>query len=107
MDFKKAVKESLRNRYVRFIGEYEYDDNMSSAQAIYYFKNLDDNLIEPMSKEIINVYSQGDGNELKSKMKALISSSALTYNLIGNDNISVISNAEFELGRYSVTFEKQ
>lgn len=107
MDFNKAVLESLKERYVRFIGKFEYDDKMSSPQAIYYFKNLDDNLIEPMTKETVNMYSQGDGNELESKMKALKSSSAMTYNLIGNGNIRVKLNAEFEPGEYSVTFEKQ
>lgn len=105
MDFKKAVSEILKKRYVRFIGEFEYDDKMSSSQAIYYFKNLDDNLIEPMTEATKEMYSKGNGNELNSKMKALKSSSAMTYNLMGNDIIEVKSNAEFEPGKYSITFE--
>jgi len=106
MDFKTTVIENLKKRFVRLRGDFEYDDEMSSTQAIYYFKNLDNNLIDSMTKETVNMYVKADGNELKSNMKALKSSSAMTYNLIGNDSIRVKTNA-FQPDLYSVTYEKK
>ena len=52
-----------------------------------YLYSLADNLFEPLSKENLDSYNSGDGNETKdsktrlAKMKALHSSSAIVVNL--------------------------
>ena len=53
----------------------------------YYLKNLADNLEHPMEHTTEDAYGSGSGNELRVKMRALHSSSALTFNLFGNDAV--------------------
>lgn len=85
-----------------------HDDNMRSSQAEFYFKDLQDNLIEPMSSETTSAYESGDGNELEEKMRALRSSSAMTYNLLGNGWTTVKRESSiFTPGKYKITYEKQ
>ncbi|NDV47904.1 hypothetical protein D0T49_12690 [Paludibacter sp. 221] len=57
-----------------------------------YLHNLSDNLFEPLSKESLDCYNSGDGNETRdgrthlAKMKALHSSSAIVVNLFQHWN---------------------
>lgn len=61
-----------------------------------------------MSQKITKQYKAGSGNELQDKMRALKSSSAMTYNLLGNnDNITLIKDKTICAGIYSVEYEKQ
>lgn len=58
-------------------------------------------------------YRRGSGGELKdsttpAKMKSIRSSSAMTYNLLGNQQIDLINGRNyFSKGTYSVEYEKQ
>lgn len=74
----------------------------------FYFKDLKDNLICDMSPQVVKAYSDGAGNELKKKMRALHSSSAMTFNIFGNSKVKIKRN-KFGLppGIYSVEYEKQ
>ncbi len=62
----------------------------------YYFDRLEDNLIAKMSEEDIGDYRRGSGNELDGKMKALYSSSAMTFNVFcnkkNNRKVNIIDN---------------
>jgi hypothetical protein len=78
---------------------------MSARQ--FYLKDLRDNLIEPMSTKTLSSYKMGSGNELDDKMRALRSSSAMTYNLLGNTAVKLRGNERIDSGTYAVTFEKQ
>lgn len=46
-----------------------------------YTQKLDDNLFEPLLPDVRSDFSQGDGKELRSKMRAVHSSSALSVNI--------------------------
>lgn len=74
----------------------------------FYFKELRDNLIYDMSPQVTKAYSDGTGNELVKKMRALHSSSAMTFNIFGNSKVKIKRN-KFGLtpGIYSVEYEKQ
>ena len=74
----------------------------------YYLKNLADNLEHPMEHTTEDAYGSGSGNELRVKMRALHSSSALTFNLFGNDAVKLYPN-EHNLtpGKYQVEYEKK
>lgn len=105
---KHEILQLLKNNYENATGGVmQSDDLMQSTQAAFYFKNLDDNLIELMGKDALKAYSDGSGNELEKKMKALRSSSAMTFNLFGNDNAKVRSGKFFDSGIYKVSFEMQ
>lgn len=80
----------------------------------FHLKELRDNLFEPMSVEHQKEYGAGNGSELldknekPAKMKALRSSSAMTFNILGNDNIAIFENNHgIPIGKYRVGFEKK
>lgn len=105
----KEILDYLVKRYEEATGTTMVcDTSMNSEQSDYYFKLLNDNLIEPMSACSKKQYKDGDGNELEEKMRAIRSSSALTYNLFGN-NPAVINTEKLKFvpGTYKVTYEKQ
>lgn len=105
----KEMLDYLVKRYQEATGStMVYDTTMNSEQGRYYFKLLEDNLIEPMSDDNVKQYKNGDGNELEEKMRAIRSSSALTYNLFGNNHIAMkVENSFFVPGLYEVVYEKQ
>lgn len=105
----KEILDYLVGKYEEVTGKkMQFDDAMNSEQKQYYFKNLEDNLIEEMTETIIRQYKVGDGNELEEKMRAIRSSSAMTYNLLGNTEVTIKEeNKIFTPGVYNVVFEKQ
>lgn len=60
-----------------------------------------------MSETFKCKYKCGSGNELKYKMRALRSSSAMTYNIFGNNSKLVIVDNRIGKGRYKIEYEKQ
>lgn len=52
----------------------------------FYVRRLEDNLVQPMGERHVREYGAGAGAELDDKMRALRSSSAMTFNLLGNDH---------------------
>lgn len=83
-----------------------------------YFCELEDNLIIPMCDEHREQYEGGSGSELKEgknhgkllppKMKCVHSSSAMAFNLLGNQDVSFTENRYFIIpGNYSIEYEKQ
>lgn len=107
--FTKEILDYLVEKYEAATGKkMQFDETMNSEQKQYYFKNLEDNLIEEMSDEVMVQYKTGDGNELEEKMRAIRSSSAMTYNLLGNTEVTIKDgNKYFSSGVYKVEFEKQ
>ncbi len=99
--------DALKERFTAVNGERELNGTSSASQAPYYVMHLDDNLIHPMSEKHASEYSQGSGNELDSKMKSIRSSSAMTFNLLGNDNVSINDCGALPSGDYSITYEYQ
>lgn len=60
-----------------------------------------------MSSQHFVEYNSGSGNELDGKMKALRSSSAMTFNFLGNGPFSFEDDSIVPAGTYSVEFEYQ
>ena len=85
-----------------------YDKAMNSDKRIYYFAKLEDNLIKNMSPSTEANFLSGSGNELKGKMKAIYSSSAMTYNLLGNDSLYMKNNNySITKGKFDIIYERK
>jgi len=83
IEFVKSKQQNWANRKgFRLVGSTIPDKGEKN-----YLPNLADNLFEKLSKESLDCYNSGDGNETKdsktrlAKMKALHSSSAIALNL--------------------------
>lgn len=79
-----------------------------------YFESYQSNLFEDMDVVHRKEYEDGDGGELydtPAKMKSIFSSSAMTFNLLGNGEKGVIrvekDNKKFVPGIYEINYEKK
>lgn len=112
---EKTILSELRYRLLSLgiITTNDFLSQNSKDSHYYYLDKYNKNLITKMDQQHINEYSSGDGNELidnsrPAKMKALRSSSALTFNLIGNKNVKVkTAKYGINVGQYNVQFEKK
>ncbi len=93
-ELKKRMNKPNTCYQIEQIGE-----SISARQ--FYLKELNDNLAEPMTEAVRVAFDKGSGNELEDKMKAIRSSSAMTYNLFLN------GVATFKGKSYNVAYEKQ
>ena len=107
------VLKLLKQRFI-CLNNKNNDDFQSTKEGEKYtalqfcLKDINDNLIEPMSTDVVNRYNTGDGNELESKMKSIRSSSAMTYNIFGNKKkVLLFGGLNISRGIYNVTFEEQ
>ena len=102
------VHEYLKSKYQKATGkDMLCQKTLSPTRSKYYFENLEDNLYEKMSDRTRGFFEAGSGEELKDKMFALRSSSAMTFNLLGNDSITVKPNNLLGAGEYRIEYEKQ
>ena len=109
--YKEKILDLLKEQFINVVGPRTFQQG--SVARSYYLEQLNDNLYQPMSKSVLNAYSKGSGNEIKSgkrpaKMSSIRSSSALTYNLFLNNNVKFGGRyGRIGKGEYSVEFEKQ
>jgi len=79
----------------------------------FYYRDYKDNLIYRMDSKHKCEYCRADGGEMEpngakpAKMASVTSSSAMTFNLLGNRSVTVKSNCPFSPGRYEICYEKQ
>lgn len=87
----------------------------------FYFDDYDDNLYTKMSKAVYTAYKDGNGGELDGnppKMASIASSSAMTFNIIGNDPVDIhndysisssvnASTVNIPKGKYKIEYEKK
>ena len=83
----------------------------------FHHKNYEDNLYCPLSGNALEAYQEGSGNETKAywrngklcppKMASVASSSAMTFNLLGKDPVTVPTGKGLPGGTYEVQYEKQ
>lgn len=99
--------DALKDRFTEVVGDREFGGCESKTQAPYYLKRLEDNLFEPMDARHAAAYGRGSGKELDSKMKALRSSSAMTFNLLGNGPVETGGGDIVPAGTYAVEYEHQ
>jgi len=105
MGFQESFMNALKARFTETAGIREFGGVDSEAQAPYYLKRLEDNLVMPMSERHASEYSRGSGGELGGKMKALRSSSAMTFNLFGNGPVRLNGAHGLPEGAYAVEYE--
>lgn len=79
----------------------------------FYFRSYRDNLIRGMDPQHVGEYGGGSGGEMTAKgkrpakMASIASSSAMTFNILGNCTVDIKPNFGFTPGSYSVKYEKQ
>lgn len=101
----------IKQRYTETNGHHAFQveeagPHVSARQ--FYLRALEDNLVRPMDKLHVEEYSYGSGNELENKMKALRSSSAMTFNILGNRHREVkASDNLFTSCNYEIDYEYQ
>ena len=113
--FSYLLLSHIKRAYEASCGavQYELDDSGADVGARqFYVHNLADNLIRPMQKRHRAEFSHGSGRELEDKMRALRSSSAMTFNILGNERFTVRASAESRTdmlppGSYRVSYEFQ
>lgn len=113
---------SLREKVTESIMKYTYmPDEKADKSRKFYFKTYEDNLYCPLGEAALKAYDTGNGGETKptvknykgkvvhspAKMASVVSSSALTFNLLGNDSITITSGDVLPHGIYDVQYEKQ
>lgn len=100
----------LKNQFQEVVGVKKYqkeESDIDKSVLQFYLKNLDDNLIYAMNAKHKAEYCEGSGNELEGKMLSLRSSSAMTFNLLGNDSVKISRGKKIGKGEYSVEYEKK
>ena len=102
------IHEYLKEKYQKAAGkEMVCQKSLSPTRSKYYFEKLEDNLYERMTDRTKSFFESGSGEELRDKMFALRSSSAMTFNLFGNDLITLKPNDVLGVGDYGIEYEKQ
>lgn len=102
---KEKVYAGIKQHWMKL---HQKDTPLFDEKHPYYLKSLEDNLEYPMGDAAENAYGSGSGNELRVKMRALHSSSALTFNLFGNDAVKLYPNKQnLTPGEYQAEYEKK
>ena len=107
MDFPTTVVEAIKKRFEETNDCRMFGGCESEAMAPYYVMRLEDNLVQKMAPCHREEYALGAGIELDGKMRALRSSSAMTFNLLGNHYVDVTAPSVAPVGRYKVEYEFQ
>lgn len=110
---RKIVNQILKNHPI--------PEELQNSKYPFYYKSYTDNLYCPMEEEAKHAYSVGNGGEINeqaisrngiaytipAKMASIASSSAMTFNLLGNGTVKFLQNDVFPQYHYSVEYEKQ
>lgn len=105
MDYQTTLHEALKRKLLEVEGPLEFGNGESRTRKLYYLKRLEDNLAVPMSGKVRAMYEGGSGSELGWKMCSIRSSSAMTFNLLGNGPVKVASGKH--AGTYELAYEYQ
>ena len=91
------------------------------AKRKFYYARYEDNLFCPLGEQAFKAYDNGSGAETRpvekmvkgqkvispAKMASIASSSAMTFNLLGNEPATILTNDVLPHGTYNVQYEKQ
>ena len=105
MDYQTTLLEAVKEKLLEVEGPLEFGNGDSRIRQLYYLKRLEDNLVVPMSENVRAMYEGGSGGELDWKMCSIRSSSAMTFNLLGNGPVRIISGKH--AGSYDLAYEYQ
>lgn len=113
MTLNNKVFEGERN-ILKQVGHELTEGNTDPNYPDTYYSSYSENLYEPMEVRHINEYGSGSGGELNpsekrpAKMASICSSSAMTFNLLGNDTIVMKENdIGHTPGLYRIEYEKK
>lgn len=113
---------SLREKVTESIAKYfAIPDGKRDENKQFYFDSYENNLYCPLGNAALAAYDKGNGAETKAtekfingklvispaKMASIVSSSAMTFNLLGNDPVTINSDTPIPRGTYDVQYEKQ
>jgi hypothetical protein len=114
---KKVILKELKKELMSCSGLKDNDFILKGAfkseEAEFYLNEVEKNLIAKMSNVHFEEYANGNGQEFvdkitPAKMKSLHSSSALTFNLLGNELAQIKpNNRGIDSGKYRVQYEKR
>ena len=96
-------------------------DGKADAKRTFYYATYEDNLYCPLGEQALKAYANGNGAETRptaqkrkgqivihpAKMASIASSSAMTFNLFGNDPATILTDDVLPRGTYDVQYEKQ
>ncbi len=99
------MHEALKRKLLEVEGPLEFGNGEGRTRQLYYLKRLEDNLAVPMSGRVRAMYEGGSGGELDWKMCSIRSSSAMTFNLLGNGPVKIASGKH--AGTYDLAYEYQ
>lgn len=113
-----ALKDEILKKerdVLKSLGNELNEGNWDERYKDTYYKDYTFNLYEPMDAEHIEQYGGGSGGELKptkskpAKMASIRSSSAMTFNLLGNSfiRLKAFNILNHTPGSYSIEYEKQ
>ena len=105
MDYQTTLLEAVKRKLVEVEGPLEFGNGESTTRKLYYLKRLEDNLAVPMSENVRAMYEGGSGSELDWKMCSIRSSSAMTFNLLGNGPVKIATGKH--AGVYDLAYEYQ
>ena len=94
---------------------------LQNPKYSFYYQDYADNLYCPMGEDAERAYAMGKGAETKpqtitrngmnytipAKMSSIASSSAMTFNLLGNDSVDIMKDGVLPSGTYDVEYEKR
>lgn len=113
MNLINEVLEKERT-ILKQVGHALTEDNTDRDYPDTYYNSYSENLYEPMGVRHIKEYGDGSGGELNpsgktpAKMASIRSSSAMTFNLLGNDTIVMKENdIGHTPGSYWIEYEKK
>ena len=113
---------TLREKVTQYIlNNHPIPEGIQNPRYAFYYKEYTDNLYCPMSEKALAEYEGGNGGEtnhqtiqrygkpytIPAKMSSIVSSSAMTFNLLGNEPITVIKDEILPCGVYDVEYEKK
>lgn len=105
MDYLTTLHEAIKKKLIAVEGPLEFGNGGSRTRKLYHLKRLEDNLVVPMSGSVRAMYERGGGSELDGKICSIRSSSAMTFNLLGNGPVRITSGKR--AGSYELAYEYQ
>lgn len=113
---------ALREKVTESILKYaSIPEDKVDGKRRFYYKSYKDNLYCPLGEAALEAYDKGSGAETRptekkikgklvqspAKMASIASSSAMTFNLLGNAPVTIVSDLLIPHGTYEVEYEKQ
>lgn len=113
-----ALKDKVTNQMLK---QHPIPEALQDTKYTFYYRDYRDNLFCPMGEKAERAYAHGNGAETKpqtvtknsvtyttpAKMASIASSSAMTFNLLGNDCVNILPSHILPCGSYDVEYEKR